>query len=490
MTDAAVPHSLTDGVVAVLPPEAQRPRIGRKLVLTVLAVLAFGAALLDAEFGMIALIPFGLFLAFSIDTDEMTSRRSVILTRRNLVMAAAMVAAFGCFWLWREHLGESMLVAIAAALIAMPLALEESAADETRERTVVVTKRSLIISLVGLVSFAFVYQDGGVWLFGLAAVCVVLPQVLAVSRAWGAGRGRIEFGLLRHPLRRETRAHLLQALNIWLCCALLGGVIAAGGTHSARILFSLNESQFYVVFGAFAVGLVVLAALALVPRRRVYVATNVVVALLSGFVAVQLVSISVPSGDAVTLGSPVAGEWFVQNGGRSVLLNGHLLGENQAVDLQQMGANGRTHTGGNSAPLTDYVGFGMPVFAPADGRIVEVTDKYDDLPPGTNGDEANHLVIDIGGDRYVSMAHLKRGSVKVQVGSVVRRGQPIAAVGNNGHSSAPHLHFQVQDSPASTNAERTYPMVFRDVHIARGGVWPWGDSGELRTGDLVSPVGP
>ena len=318
----------------------------------------------------------------------------------------------------------------------------------------------------------------------------MLPQVLTVSRAWGLGRGRIEFGLLRHPLRRETRAHLLQALNVWLCCALLEAVIAAGGAHSARILFSLTESQFDVVFGAFAVGLVVLAALALVPRRRVYVATNVVVALLSGFVAVQLVSISVPSGDAVTLGSPVAGQWFVQNGGRSVLLNGHLLGQNQAVDLQQMGADGRTHTGGSGAPLTDYVGFGMPVFAPADGRIVEVTDKYDDLPPGTNGDEANHLVIDIGGDRYVSMAHLQRGSVMVQVGSVVRRGQPIAAVGNNGHSSAPHLHFQVQDSPASTNAERTYPMVFRDVHIARGGVWPWGHSGELRTGDLVSPVGP
>ena len=489
MTDAVVPHSLSDGVVAVLPPEAQRPRIGRRLVLTVLAVAAFAAAVFDAEFGMIALIPFGLLLAFSIDTDEMTSRRSVILTRRNLVLAAAMVAALGCFWLWREHLDESTLVAIAAALIALPLALQESAADETRERTVVVTKRSLILGLLGLVTFAYVYQDGGVWLFGLAAVCIVLPQVLAVSRAWGAGRGRIEFGLLRHPLRRETRAHLLQALNIWLCCALLGGVVAAGAAHSARILFSLNEAQFNVVIGAFAVGLVILAALALVPRRRVYVASSIVVALLSGFLAFQLVSISVPPSHAVTLDSPVSGEWFVQNGGRSVLLNGHLLGEVEAVDLQQMGANGRTHTGGRDAPLSDYVGFGMPVFAPADGRIVEVTDKYDDNPPGTNGDEANHLVIDIGGDRYVSMAHLKRGSVKVQVGSVVRRGQPIAAVGNNGHSSAPHLHFQVQDSPASSNADRTYPMVLRNVHITRGGIWPWGDDGELRTGDLVRPVG-
>src|SRR4051812_41917329 len=30
------------------------------------------------------------------------------------------------------------------------------------------------------------------------------------------------------------------------------------------------------------------------------------------------------------------------------------------------------------------------------GRIVEVTDAYADNPPGTNGDHANHLVMDIG----------------------------------------------------------------------------------------------
>ena len=81
----------------------------------------------------------------------------------------------------------------------------------------------------------------------------------------------------------------MQGLNIWLCCALLGGVLAAGGTHFARIGFSLNGAQFDVVLATFAAGLVLLAALALVPRRRVYVATNVVVALLSGFLALQLV---------------------------------------------------------------------------------------------------------------------------------------------------------------------------------------------------------
>jgi murein DD-endopeptidase MepM/ murein hydrolase activator NlpD len=190
------------------------------------------------------------------------------------------------------------------------------------------------------------------------------------------------------------------------------------------------------------------------------------------------------------LDSPLAGEWYVYNGGRSVLLNGHSPNESNAVDFQRLGANGRTHTGGAGAPLTDYAGFGWPVLAPTDGRIVEVTDGYADTPPGTNGDHANNLVMDIAGGRYLVLAHLKQGSVTVHVGDAVRRGQPLAAVGNSGHTNEPHLHAQIQDSPTGTeDADRTYPIVFRNVHITRGGAWPWGDTRELRTGDLVRTPG-
>jgi murein DD-endopeptidase MepM/ murein hydrolase activator NlpD len=176
------------------------------------------------------------------------------------------------------------------------------------------------------------------------------------------------------------------------------------------------------------------------------------------------------------------------NGGRSVLLNGHSPNGGHAVDFMLLGANGRTHTGGRGAPLTEYAGFGMPVVAPADGRVVDVTDHYADNPPSTNGDHANHLVIELGDGRFLSMAHLEQGSVQVRVGDEVRHGQPLAAVGNNGHSSQPHLHLhlQVQDSPADSDADRTYPMVFREVDVDRGGIWPWGDGRELRTGDLVT----
>ena len=111
-------------------------------------------------------------------------------------------------------------------------------------------------------------------------------------------------------------------------------------------------------------------------------------------------------------------------------------------------------------------------------------------PPGTNGDHANNLVVDIGGGRYLLMGHLKQGSVTVQVGDVVRRGQPLVTVGNSGHTNEPHLHLQIQDSPTGTeDADRTYPMVFRNGGITRGGPWPLGDSRELRTGDLVRGLG-
>ena len=126
MSDAVVLKPLTAAEEALLPRPARQPGARRRLVLTVLAVVVFIAALLDPDLGKFGLIPFGLLLAFSVDSDEPESRRSVILTRRNVGLAAAMVAAFGWFWLWHLDLAESTLVAIAGVLIALPLALQES----------------------------------------------------------------------------------------------------------------------------------------------------------------------------------------------------------------------------------------------------------------------------------------------------------------------------------------------------------------------------
>ena len=242
MTEAtSPPQTLTGGEETPGPAPNRRPRVWRRLVLTVLAAVTVVASLL--VLGLVGLIPFGLLLAFSIGADDDATGRSVIGTRRNLGLAAAMVAAFVWFWWWHLDLPETVLVVIAGALIALPLALQESA-DSGRGRMVVLTRRSLILSIWALVIFVALYYDYGQSFNVLTAVCVVLPAVLVVSRVWSARRGRVELGLLRHPLRRRLRPYLVQGINIWLCCALLGGVIAAGATHYARIGFAFNAPQF------------------------------------------------------------------------------------------------------------------------------------------------------------------------------------------------------------------------------------------------------
>ena len=170
-------------------------------------------------------------------------------------------------------------------------------------------------------------------------------------------------------------------MNIWLCCLLLGGVVAAGGTHYARIWLSLDDAQFSVMIAVFAGGLLLLAALAVVPRRRVSPAINPVwpCARASSPCSSPPSPPHPPRRSCSTRPGPASGS---SNGGRSVMLNGHSPNESNAVDFLRLGANGRTHTGGSDAPLSSYAGFGWPVLAPADGRIVEVTDGYADNPAG------------------------------------------------------------------------------------------------------------
>ena len=201
-----------------------------------------------------------------------------------------MVAAFAWFWLWYLDLPESTLVVIAGALIALPLALQESAGDaargahgrghEAQPHPGPVGAGDLRLRLPG---------QGGVVLWTGGGMCRPAPRlgdVAGVGRPPGADRIRAapppaSPGAAGPPAGRASTSGC--------AAALLGGVLAAGGTHYARIGFSLNAAQFNVVIAAFAAGLVLLAALAVVPRRRVYLATNVVVALLSGFLALQLV---------------------------------------------------------------------------------------------------------------------------------------------------------------------------------------------------------
>jgi Peptidase family M23 len=466
---------------------ASRARGIRKPLLAAAALLVVAATALGALPGIVAVFALGPLIAYIADPDEIVPRHSITLSRRNVVLGACGVVVLG-FLAQDQASGSSDLpvwvltLALVVPLV-VPLLLEQEPVRPAG--ALALTRRSLVLAAWALLIFIVVLYGGFAHL-GMAVLLLALPPALAASRVWAARRGRIEWGLLRHPLRPELRAHLLQCLNQWLFVGLLAAAIGVGTVEIFRI--GLSSSEFDALKVAMWAGLVLLAALALVPRRRVYVATNVVVLVLSVFLAAQLVRISSTPEDRVTLDFPLNGEWFVSAGGRSALLSHHYSWAPQraALDLVQLAPDGRSYRGDRER-LASYGAFGALLRAPADGRITAVADSYPDLPIGETDEDfltGGYLIEDIGG-RYVMMAHLKQGSARVGIGDHVRRGQPLARVGNSGNTDEPHLHLQVQNRPTFQRRPnfkygdfegfRTYPMVFRDVEQAR----------DLRRGDVV-----
>jgi murein DD-endopeptidase MepM/ murein hydrolase activator NlpD len=76
--------------------------------------------------------------------------------------------------------------------------------------------------------------------------------------------------------------------------------------------------------------------------------------------------------------------------------------------------------------------YGAPVVAPAAGRVMRISHQTG---------YGLTLEIEHGNGIETKYAHLSK--VVVQEGAQVTRGQPIAAVGNSGLSTGPHLHYEV-----------------------------------------------
>ena len=59
---------------------------------------------------------------------------------------------------------------------------------------------------------------------------------------------------------------------------------------------------------------------------------------------------------------------------------------------------------------------------------------------------ANHVVLEHADGSTTLYWHLKEGSVTAkQVGEAVAAGELLGTIGSSGHSSGPHLHFEVRD---------------------------------------------
>lgn len=179
----------------------------------------------------------------------------------------------------------------------------------------------------------------------------------------------------------------------------------------------------------------------------------------------------------VVIGPPMKGKnWVVLNGcctvsihrGAVLVMDQKLLAaERYAIDWIRTDDEGHVVLPSESTRLKDYPAYDKPIISVKGGKVVKAVDKYPDLKPGTHDADltlkdapGNHVIVDIGGGRYAFYAHLKPGSVTVQEGDHVGRGQRLGLLGNSGNTDAPHLHFHVMDAPSPLGADHNLPYVF------------------------------
>ena len=153
---------------------------------------------------------------------------------------------------------------------------------------------------------------------------------------------------------------------------------------------------------------------------------------------------------------PFRGEWMVMNGGvtSEASHSWDLISQRYAYDFVAADQAGQRHRGDGSC-REDYFAYGQPVLAAADGEVVRTVERVRDAPRVGTG-WVDWRSRDIGGNsvtirhaegEFSYSAHLIPGSVCVRPGDRVRRGQEVGRCGHSGHSTEPHLHFQVQDHP-------------------------------------------
>ncbi len=171
-----------------------------------------------------------------------------------------------------------------------------------------------------------------------------------------------------------------------------------------------------------------------------------------------------------------------------------------ATDWVRVDAAGR-RAHGDAELVRNALGYGEAVIAVADATVVAARNDFPEServsanPKHALADASgNHVVLDLGGGRYAFYEHLRPGSVRVQPGQRVRRGEVVGELGFTGDSTGPHLHFHVADGPSPLAAEGRpfaldrFRVLGRYDDLSRLGRAPWtarpSDRDAVRAGEL------
>ena len=183
--------------------------------------------------------------------------------------------------------------------------------------------------------------------------------------------------------------------------------------------------------------------------------------LLGSIVAIVRYRGSLPDPDSYTQSRnyrlPVDGTWTVLNGSpiKGYSHSWFPATQRYAYDFVITDEEGRSRPENTDTSIDNYYCYDQPVLAPAEGIVVDVHDGDPEL--GRAGGFSHPLKRSITGNKvtmkhaereYSSLVHLVPGSIPVEPGDHVERGEEIGRCGHSGNSSEPHLHFQLHDHPA------------------------------------------
>lgn len=155
---------------------------------------------------------------------------------------------------------------------------------------------------------------------------------------------------------------------------------------------------------------------------------------------------------------PIWGEWKVTQGHSGD--HTHQGEWRHAWDFEVASESGQTFTG-EGRSREDYPAFGKPVVAPAAGMVEEVIDGLEENDIGRMDllhNWGNTIIIRHADHLYSKLSHLKKGSIRVNNGDQILKGEIVAHCGNTGRSPVPHLHFQIQSTPYIGSKTIEYPI--------------------------------
>ena len=193
--------------------------------------------------------------------------------------------------------------------------------------------------------------------------------------------------------------------------------------------------------------------------------------------------VAIDNMDVFVFGPPLEGSgWVAANGCcdaithvRSVLaVNSKLhISQRYAIDWIKVDQDNRLYVG-DPKILDNWAGYNQNVLAVSDAQVVRVVDKFQDQVPfilpaevgAITLDEidGNHVILALPNGQFAFYAHLIPGSITVEEGDFVTKGQVIGKLGNTGNTSAPHLHLHIMETASSLGSDGL-PHVFDQYNL-------------------------